>query len=229
MPLLVIDDDRELAALLGRVFAREGLAADFCHDGRSGLDTALRNAHDLVILDVMLPDLDGLSVLRELRRRLATPVLMLTARGDDVDRIVGLELGADDYLPKPFHTRELVARIRAILRRTQAAAAAAPTLVLEVGGVRLDPGARSVTCDGRPVELTTMEFDVLHALMEAAGRVLSREALLDRVDGRDAGPFDRAIDVHVSHLRRKLGSDPPRIRTVRGVGYQFVRPAGDER
>jgi two-component system response regulator CpxR len=147
---------------------------------------------------------------------------MLTARGDDVDRIVGLEIGADDYLPKPFHTREMVARIRAILRRTRAGARGGASRVMEAAGVRLDIGARSVMCDGHLVDLTTMEFDLLRALMESAGRVLSRDALLDRIDGRQASPFDRSIDVHISHLRRKLEGGSPRIRTIRGVGYQFV-------
>jgi two-component system response regulator CpxR len=224
--ILVIDDDRELAALLQRVFEREGLQADFCHDGRKGLDKALHGSYDLLVLDVMLPGLDGFELLRKLRLDSDLPTLMLTARGDDIDRIVGLEAGADDYLAKPFHPREMVARIRAILRRTQAGSRGRAGRVIEAADVRLDLGARSVTCAGQPIELTTMEFDLLRALMESAGRVLSREALLDRIDGRQtASPFDRAIDVHVSHLRRKLGGDSPRIRTIRGVGYQFVVPS----
>jgi two-component system response regulator CpxR len=231
--ILVIDDDRELAGLLQRVFEREGLLADFCHDGRKGLERALHGGYDLLVLDVMLPGLDGFDVLRKLRRESDLPTLMLTARGDDVDRIVGLEIGADDYLAKPFHTREMVARIRAILRRTKGGAlgpagrAGRAGRVLEAAGVRLDIGARSVTCESRGVELTTMEFDLLRALMESAGQVLSRDALLDRIDGREAEPFDRSIDVHISHLRRKLAGDAPRIRTVRGVGYQFVISAPD--
>jgi two-component system response regulator CpxR len=225
--IFVIDDDRELAGLLRRVFAREGLQAEFCFDGREGLVRALREPCDLVVLDVMLPGLDGFELLRALRRDSDVPVLMLTARGDDVDRIVGLENGADDYLPKPFHTRELVARIRAILRRAAPAPLRRGGGVLDVAGVRADLGSRTVTCDGRQVEVTTMEFDLLWALMSAAGRVLSRDALLDRIDGRAAGPFDRAVDVHVSHLRRKLGGATPRIRTVRGIGYQFALGPGD--
>jgi two-component system response regulator CpxR len=220
--ILVIDDDRELAGLLQRVFAREGLQAEFCHDGRKGLERALHGSYDLLVLDVMLPGLDGFELLRKLRLDSDLPTLMLTARGDDVDRIVGLEIGADDYLPKPFHTREMVARIRAILRRTSAGGRGRASRVMEAAGVRLDIGARSVTCDGQLVELTTMEFDLLRALMESAGRVLSRDALLDRIDGRQASPFDRSIDVHISHLRRKLEGSSPRIRTIRGVGYQFV-------
>jgi two-component system, OmpR family, response regulator CpxR len=221
--ILVIDDDRELAALLQRVFDREGLQAEFCHDGRKGLERALHGSYELLVLDVMLPGLDGFELLRKLRLDSDLPTLMLTARGDDVDRIVGLEIGADDYLPKPFHTREMVARIRAILRRTRPGPrGGAASRVMEAAGVRLDIGARSVTCDGHLVDLTTMEFDLLRALMESAGRVLSRDALLDRIDGRQASPFDRSIDVHVSHLRRKLEGSSPRIRTIRGVGYQFV-------
>jgi two-component system response regulator CpxR len=226
--ILVIDDDRELAALLQRVFAREGLQAEFCHDGRKGLERALHGQYDLLVLDVMLPGLDGFELLRRLRQDSDLPTLMLTARGDDVDRIIGLEAGADDYLPKPFHTREMVARIRAILRRTQQGGRGRASRVIEAAEVRLDLGARTVTCDGVPVELTTMEFDLLRALMESAGRVLSRDALLDRIDGRQASPFDRSIDVHISHLRRKLGGESPRIRTIRGVGYQFVLPAAGE-
>jgi two-component system response regulator CpxR len=225
--ILVIDDDRELAGLLQRVFAREGLQAEFCHDGRQGLERALHGQYDLLVLDVMLPGIDGFELLRRLRQDSELPTLMLTARGDDVDRIIGLEAGADDYLPKPFHTREMVARIRAILRRTQQARRGRVGRIIEAADVRLDLGARAVTCDGTPIELTTMEFDLLRALMESAGRVLSRDALLDRIDGRQASPFDRSIDVHISHLRRKLGGEAPRIRTIRGVGYQFVLPAGE--
>jgi two-component system, OmpR family, response regulator CpxR len=225
--ILVIDDDRELAALLRRVFEREGLQADFCHDGPKGLERARHGRYELLVLDVMLPGLDGFEVLRKLRRESDVPILMLTARGDDVDRIVGLELGADDYLPKPFHPRELVARLRAILRRTGRRQSGTPGRLLEASGVTLDVGARTVTCDGCVIELTTMEFDLLRALMESAGRVLSRDALLDRIDGREADPFDRSIDVHISHVRRKLGGDTPRIRTVRGVGYQFVLATSD--
>jgi two-component system, OmpR family, response regulator CpxR len=187
----------------------------------------LHGNYELLVLDVMLPGLDGFDVLRKLRRESDLPILMLTARGDDIDRIVGLELGADDYLAKPFHTREVVARIRAILRRTGRSPSGRSGRLLEASGVRLDVGARTAVCDGCVLELTTMEFDLLRALMESAGRVLSRDALLDRIDGREAEPFDRSIDVHISHLRRKLGGDAPRIRTVRGVGYQFVLPASD--
>jgi two-component system response regulator CpxR len=175
------------------------------------------------VLDVMLPGLDGFEVLRRLRQSTRLPVVMLTARGEDVDRIVGLELGADDYMPKPFNPRELVARIRAVLRRVQPRAESGR---IEVNGVSLDPGTREVICEGNRVELTTIEFDILELLMRAAGRVLSRDQIMESLYNRKASPFDRAMDMHVSHLRKKLqcgGRDL--IKTVRGVGYQFARSA----
>jgi len=222
----VIDDDGELCALLAEYLTREGFSVECRHDGRSGLMRALEGVFDLVVLDVMLPELDGFEVLRRLRAKSRLPVLMLTARGEDVDRIVGLELGADDYLPKPFNPRELTARIRAILRRAQANGGKQEKI--EVNGVALDPGARSVEVDGRPVELTTLEFDILELLMRAAGRVLSRDALMEHLYNRKATPFDRSIDMHVSHLRKKLEASRPLIKTVRGVGYQFLKSGADE-
>ncbi|MBK9168762.1 MAG: response regulator transcription factor [Bryobacterales bacterium] len=223
MAVLVIDDDEELCGLLAKVFAQAGLEARFTHRGDEGLHLALQGAHELVVLDVMLPGLDGFEVLRRLRKASDAPVLMLSARGDDVDRIVGLEIGADDYLPKPFHPKELVARIRAILRRSSGAGAEGRR-VLSAGGVTLDLGARAARCQDRGLELTTTEFDVLRLLMESAGRVLSRDALLEKLVGREGGPFDRSIDMHVSHLRKKMGDCARRIVTVRGVGYQFAVP-----
>ena len=219
-PLLIIDDDAELCALLAEFLAREGFSLVSEHDGQKGLDMALEGDYALVVLDLMLPSLDGFAVMKQLRARSRVPVLMLTARGEDVDRIVGLELGADDYLAKPFNPRELVARIRAILRRAQAPSKGR----LEINGVTIDPGARSVTCDGHEIEMTTLEFDILEVLMRAAGRVVSRDALMESMYNRKATPFDRSIDMHVSHLRRKLESDRALIKTVRGVGYQFCRP-----
>ncbi|MBL8216341.1 MAG: response regulator transcription factor [Bryobacterales bacterium] len=221
MRVLLIDDDVELSQLLREFLAREGFTMTAAHDGVTGLEMARRGEGDMVILDVGLPKLDGFGVLRKLRESSKVPVLMLTARGDDVDRIVGLEIGADDYLPKPFNPRELAARLRAILRRMEPRDDPSPRL--EVNGVRLDPHSRTVTCDGQPVELTTIEFDILQALLQAAGRVLSRDALMEALYQRKATPFDRAIDVHISHLRRKLERDRTLIRTVRGVGYQFCR------
>jgi two-component system response regulator CpxR len=217
--LLVVDDDSELCALLGEFLSREGFEVDFENDGRKGLDRALRNEHDLVVLDVMLPSLDGFEILKRLRQHSRVPVLMLTARGEDVDRIVGLELGADDYLSKPFNPRELVARIRAILRRIELKPAAGRPI--EVNGVVLDPGTREVWCDGRPVQTTTLEFDILEILMRQAGRVVSRDMLMESLYNRKATPFDRSIDMHVSHLRKKLESGNERIKTIRGSGYQF--------
>ena len=225
MRILVIDDDVELAGLLKEFLQREGFQADFAHDGRTGLERALTGSPDLVVLDVMLPGLDGFEVLRRLRQSSRVPVVMLTARGEDVDRIVGLELGADDYLPKPFNPRELVARIRAVLRRTDVVPGATR---LEVNGVVLDPGSREVLCDGRRIELTTLEFDILEQLMRAAGRVLSRDALMEALYNRKASPFDRSMDMHISHLRKKLEcGERALIKTVRGVGYQFCRTTED--
>jgi two-component system response regulator CpxR len=225
--LLLIDDDTELCALLSEFLSREGFDVTCEHDGKSGLQRALAGGADLILLDVMLPGLDGFEILRQLRRSASVPVLMLTARGEDVDRIVGLELGADDYLPKPFNPRELAARIRAILRRAEARSPENPER-LEVNGVALDTGTREVTVDGKAVELTTYEFDILEMLMRSAGRVLSRDDLMERLYNRKATPYDRSIDMHISHLRRKLETSRPRIKTIRGVGYQFARTPEDE-
>ncbi len=220
MRLLVIDDDVELCSLLSEYLQREGFAVDCEHEGRRGLEHATQNGYDLIVLDVMLPGHDGFEILKRLRAQSRVPVLMLTARGEDVDRIVGLELGADDYLAKPFNPRELSARIRAILRRTEPK----PNRNrMEVNGVVLDPGSREVTCDGRAVELTTLEFDILEQLMRSAGRVVSRDELMESLYNRKATPFDRSIDMHVSHLRKKLEGTRPLIKTIRGSGYQFVQ------
>jgi two-component system response regulator CpxR len=221
MRILVIDDDVELASLLGEFLRREGFEPDFAHDGLKGLDAAQQGSYALVVLDVMLPGIDGFEVLRRLRQSSRIPVVMLTARGEDVDRIVGLELGADDYVPKPFNPRELAARIRAVLRRTEPRPQDGQ---IDVNGVTLNPGSREAFCDGSPVELTTIEFDILEQLMRAAGRVLSRDQLMEAIYGRKSGPFDRAMDMHISHLRKKLEcGGRALIKTVRGVGYQFVR------
>jgi two-component system response regulator CpxR len=217
--LLVVDDDVELCALLGEFLHREGCTVHFEHDGRSGLSQALEGGFDLIILDVMLPAMDGFEILKRVRQQSRVPVLMLTARGEDVDRIVGLELGADDYLSKPFNPRELVARIKAILRRSDSKASSGR---IEVNGIALDPGTRQVLREGSPVETTTLEFQILEMLMRASGRVVSRDALMEALYNRKATPFDRSIDMHVSHLRRKLEGDTPLIKTIRGVGYQFV-------
>ncbi len=226
MHLLLIDDDVELCALLSEFLKREGFALDVEHEGRRGLERSLAGEWDLVILDVMLPGIDGFEILRQLRKTSRVPVLMLTARGEDVDRIVGLELGADDYLSKPFNPRELAARIRAILRRTEARPAERGRV--EVNGVALDPASRDVTVDGRTIELTTLEFDILEILIRGAGRVLSRDSLMEALYNRKTTPFDRSIDMHISHLRKKLEFDRPLIKTIRGVGYQFLRTPDEE-
>ena len=229
--ILIIDDDVELCELVGEYMTREGFEVDAAHNGDKGLERALSGEHALVVLDIMLPGMTGLDVLRRLRAESRTPVLILTARGEDVDRIVGLEIGADDYLPKPFNPRELVARVRAILRRSQATPASASAPVT-VGDVELDPGARTVTRDGQPVDLTAVEFSLLEALMRSAGQVVTREFLAQTVLGRRFVAYDRSIDMHVSKLRKKLGTPPgdgERIKTVRGVGYIYARSseAGD--
>jgi two-component system, OmpR family, response regulator CpxR len=224
--LLLIDDDTELCSLLAEFLKGEGFAVDSAHEGHRGLDRALHGGYNLVILDVMLPGLDGFEILRRLRKESRLPVLMLTARGEDVDRIVGLELGADDYLPKPFNPRELAARVRAILRRYEPPEA--PGIHVEVNGVALDPGTRQVSVDGQPVDLTTFEFDILEALMRGAGRVLSRDDLMESLYSRKATPFDRSIDMHISHIRRKLETHRPLIKTIRSIGYQFMRGPQDQ-
>ncbi len=220
MRILIVDDDEELSGLLTELLTREGFRVDTQNDGRRGLAAALNGGYDLMVLDVMLPGLDGFEILKRVRREARLPILMLTARGEDEDRIVGLELGADDYLPKPFNTRELVARIRAIMRRLEQRQ---PGGTLEINGISIDPGTREVRREGQPVEATTFEFDILETLMRSAGRVVSRDELMEELYGRKATPFDRSVDMHISHLRKKLEGDKPLIKTVRGVGYQFVR------
>lgn len=223
--ILVIDDDIDLCELLIDYLTTEGFAVEVVHDGETGAERALAGDFDLVVLDVMLPGINGFDVLRQLRTGSTTPVLMLTARGDDVDRIVGLEMGADDYLPKPFNPRELVARIRAVQRRT-AAAPATGGEALTVGDVALDLGGRTVHVGGVPVELTSVEFSLLEVLLRLAGQVVSREELSLQALGRELNVYDRSIDVHVSSLRRKLGTlgGGSEIKTVRGIGYFYTRP-----
>jgi two-component system response regulator CpxR len=220
--LLVIDDDAELCQLVTRFLSREGFAIHWVAGGVAGLEQALAEDYSLILLDVMMPDREGFDVLRGIRERSRVPVLMLTARGDTRDRIRGLEMGADDYLPKPFDPDELVARIRAILRRAAPQSAPAP---MAVGDIELDGGARTVRRGGRAVDLTTVEFDLLAALMRAAGSTVSREELVRGVLGREFSPFDRSIDTHVCNLRRKLGplaGGGERIKGVRGAGYLYA-------
>lgn len=222
--ILVIDDDVELCSLVSEYLRPEGFQVESAHDGNSGLARALSGDHLLVVLDVMLPRLNGFDVLRKLRDSSRIPVLLLTARGEDVDRIVGLEIGADDYLPKPFNPRELVARIRAILRRTRGKGETPVPEVIRVGDVELDPATRLVQHRGKPVDLTSVEFELLQVLLREAGRVVTRETLVDEVLGRKFSPFDRSIDMHVSKVRKKLGDSGTEdyIKTIRGAGYIFA-------
>ena len=228
--ILVIDDDVELCELLTDYLTPEGFQVEVVHDGAQGADRALASEPAQVVLDVMLPSMSGFDVLRHIRAGSNVPMLMLTAGGEDVDRIVGLEIGADDYLPKPFNPRELVARIRAIQRRLEPVRERESRRAghrLVVGDVRLDPAARVVLQRNHPVELTSVVFTLLEVLLRAAGRVVTREDLAKRVLGRPLSPYDRSIDVHISSLRKKLGhqlGDTERIKTVRGTGYVYTRP-----
>ncbi len=222
MHILIIDDDVELCGLMSELLTREGFQVECAHEGNRGLERARSGQFDLVVLDVMLPGIDGFEILKRIRQLSRVPIIMLTARGEDVDRIVGLELGADDYMSKPFNARELVARIRAILRRVETKPSGGR---VELNGIVLDPGSRSVFKDGELVPTTTLEFDILESLMRSAGSVVSRDSLMEKMYNRKATPFDRSIDMHVSHLRKKLEDDRTLIKTVRGVGYQFCRSA----
>jgi len=232
--ILVIDDDLELCELLNDYLAPEGFQVDTANDGERGVARALSGDQALVVLDVMLPGLNGFDVLRRIREESRIPVIMLTARGDDIDRIVGLELGADDYLPKPFNPRELVARIRAIQRRsevqqTQKLVVGEKPVELQIGDITLNRASHSVKRDGKPVELTSVEFALLDVLLQRAGEVISRDQLVEKVLGRRLTAYDRSIDVHVSALRRKLGHrycDSDRIKTIRGIGYLYSLPEG---
>ena len=226
--VLLVDDDAELAELVGEYLAREGFSLEAEVDGTRAIDRAVAGDHQLVVLDVMLPGVNGFDVLRSIRASSHIPVLMLTARGDEVDRIVGLELGADDYLSKPFNPRELVARIRAVLRRTQPETRVAGERAdrLTVDDVVVDLGRRLVRRGGAAVELTAVEFALLELLMRAAGTVVRRDDLARGALGRNLLPFDRSIDVHVSRMRKKLGPRPDggeRITTLRAVGYLCTR------
>jgi two-component system response regulator CpxR len=223
--VLVIDDDAELSQLVTRFLSREGFEIRWAAGGAAGIERALSESYSLIMLDVMMPEVDGFEVLSRIRQHSRTPVLMLTARGDTHDRIRGLDMGADDYLPKPFEPAELVARIRAILRRSSPH----PTReAIAIGDLELDSGNRSVQRAGNAVDLTTVEFDLLAALMRVAGTTVSREDLVRNVLGREFSPFDRSIDTHVCNLRRKLGplaDGSERIKGVRGAGYLYGLPA----
>jgi two-component system response regulator CpxR len=226
--ILLVDDDIELTDMLSQYLANEGFTVDSAHDGETALAKAHNGRYDLLVLDVMLPGKNGFDVLRELRQQSLLPVLMLTARDEDIDSVVGLELGADDYLPKPCNPRVLVARIRAILRRAAANAPEHKTpQTLTVGDVELHTGTRVVLCAGRPLALTSTEYSVLEVLLREAGQAVSKTELSERALGRKLTRYDRSLDMHVSSLRKKLGAlsgDEERIKTVRGVGYQYTRP-----
>lgn len=232
--ILLVDDDRKFCRLVSQYLTPHGYDVTCTHTGPEGLEGALSGEFHVVVLDVMLPGMDGFEILRKLRTESDVPVLMLTARGDETDRIVGLEIGADDYLPKTSSTRELLARLRALTRRAfEWVSEDSPEFIKPVtaGALRMDPGARVATLDDDVLELTRMEFDLLLLLARRAGRVLSREQLLRATAGRDHGSFDRSIDVHMSSLRRKLGDDPDDptyIKTVRGVGYMFLKGADQD-
>jgi two-component system response regulator CpxR len=221
LSLLLVDDDAELCGMMREFFAESGHKLDTVYNGREGLANALRGGYDLMILDVMLPGLDGLAVLQQLRRKKNLPVIMLTARVQQQDRILGLDSGADDYLPKPFDPDELLARIRAVLRRTQGVSLQSEATIT-IGNISVNPSTREVSSAGEAVELTAMEFDLLELLMRSAGEVVSREQITAVLFEREATPYDRFLDVHISHLRKKLEGGRHLIRTIRGVGYVFT-------
>ena len=217
--ILAIEDDADLGMLMRDYFAQHQFELEAVHDGRTGLARALEGAHDLILLDVMLPVLNGFEVLRQLRKQRSTPVIMLTARTEQPDRVAGLNAGADDYLPKPFGPEELLARIRAVLRRAGHPDTAS-TQPMVMGGLTLDPQVRQVCSSSHALELTSIEFDILELLMRAAGRTVSRDEISAALHQRRATPYERSLDVHISHLRKKLrGAGGCSIRAVRGAGY----------
>lgn len=228
--VLIIDDDKELCTLLADFLKLEGFETSAVHDGAQAVIHCREHAYDAIVLDIMLPGLQGLEVLRKLREFSATPVLMLTARGEDTDRIVGLEMGADDYLAKPCNPRELAARLRAILRRSHTMDEQRTSASIQVGLVKVDPADRSASCDNIDLELTSAEFNILQILLNRAGKVVDKETLSQQALGRPLSAYDRSIDVHVSKIRKKLaarGGDKL-IVSVRGIGYQFTISPGDQ-
>lgn len=224
--ILIIDDDEELCELVSEYLTVEGFEIESVNDGQAGLERALSGDYDMAILDVMLPKMNGFDVLRNLREQSKLPVIMLTARGDDMERIVGLEIGADDYLPKPFNPRELAARLRAILRRSE------PVLdesgvgeKLDIDGIQVSAASRIATCDGIELNLTSVEFELLSELLREAGKIVKKDDLSERVLERKLSPFDRSLDMHISNLRKKLGNredGSERIKTIRSVGYIYT-------
>jgi len=234
--ILIIDDDTELSSMLGEYLSAEGFSIDYAYDGKQGLEKTLTGLYDAVVLDVMMPELDGFEVLRRIRSQSSVPVLMLTAKGDDIDRIVGLEIGADDYLPKPFNPRELLARIHAVLRRTQdnrqhdlPENEKGQEPVQQIGPLKINPSSRTARVRGQILDLTSTEFNLLLSLVKQAGKIVSKENLSEHGLGRTLEKYDRSIDMHMSNLRKKmaqyeLGS---MIVTVRGQGYQLSDEASD--
>lgn len=228
MRLLVVDDDRKLCDLIKEYLEPLGYQVEFAHTGLHGVERATGEDFGAVILDVMMPELDGFEALKEIRKTSDVPVLMLTSRGDEADRIVGLEIGADDYLPKTFSTRELLARLRAVTRRSRRPADEETDEEIVIRELQVRPASRTASFGDQPLELTPVEFDLLESLARAKGRVKSREQLVEEIAHRDYDVFDRSVDVHVSALRKKLGDDPKSptyIRTVRAVGYLMIDPA----
>ena len=224
---LMVEDDARLAQLTAEYLERHGLVVTVVHDGVAGLEQARRHRFDVLLLDLMLPGMDGVELCRRLRQRSDMPVIMLTARGEEADRVLGLEMGADDYMPKPFSPRELLARIRAVVRRARGQSGPRSEVVA-VEDLVLDPGTHCATLDGRDLELTGYEFSLLQALARRAGRVLAREQLMELARGNAEEAFDRSVDVHISRIRQKLGDDPRRprrIKTIRGVGYKYLARA----
>lgn len=228
--LLIIDDDKKLCRLIQDYLEPMGYAVEAVHTGPDGVERGIADGWSAIVLDVMLPGLDGFEVLKRIRAQSSVPVLMLTARGEEPDRIVGLEMGADDYLPKTFSPRELLARLRAVIRRSVQRPAASGDEVepeIVVGPLRINNAARIAVYEDQPLDLTPVEFDLLHSLARARGRVKTREQLLEEIRERDYDVFDRSIDVHISALRKKLGDDarePRFIKTVRSAGYMFLKP-----
>ena len=225
---LMVEDDARLASLTRDYLGKHGVVVTVMPDGRRGLEEARRERYDCILLDLMLPGMDGISLCQKLREHSDVPIIMITARGEEADRVMGLEIGADDYLAKPFSPRELLARVKALVRRARGQVG--PTVrTLTVGDLSLDPGARQARLGGDELPLTSYEFSLLYALVERAGRVLSREQLMELARGSAEEAFDRSVDVHISRLRQKLGDDsrrPKRIKTVRGVGYQYALELG---
>jgi two-component system response regulator CpxR len=224
--VLLVDDDPQLCIMLAEYLHREGFRVTSVHDGQAGVDAVAEGGYDVVVMDITMPVMDGFEALRRIRTTSEVPVVMLTARGDEVDRIVGLEIGADDYLPKPFNPRELAARLRAVLRRTHISPTGNDdTGPVEQGDIRIEPGSRRLWKKGEPVPVTATEFVIVELLMRSAGQLVTKDELMEKGLGRRLTPYDRSLDTHIANLRRKLGTaddDSPMIKTVRGQGYIFV-------